>query len=388
MRKSIAGVAEDKCCGCSACSQVCPKACITMQENERGFLIPVVNTNSCIECEMCIKTCPEISMPQLYQVKDAYAAVVKDKKILKASTSGGLFGIIANYILQESGTVFGCGWGDGLSVLHRSVKRQDDLLLIQQSKYIQSDTRETFIEAKNDIKEGKKVLYSGTACQIAGLRKFLKRDFENLITIEIACHGVPSAGLFHNYINWIEKKSRLRVVKYQFRNKIKHKKGEHHMLCIHFEDGKQEYRHSNEDPYYGSFLQGKTLRKTCYNCKYKQDKRVADILLSDYWGIEKEHPNLNAVYGSSAIVINTQKGLDIWETVKNQVDFEQSTFDKITKHNRSIISCAKCAPEKRLQSIRVYEESLFVELKQPFSLKRRIRNMVPEKVKYLLKRLR
>lgn len=387
MMKSVKNVKENQCCGCGACYQICPKHSIRMEENERGFLVPIIDETTCISCGACVKVCPENENPSTNQVQEAYVAISKEKRILNESTSGGVFGVIAGYILSNGGYVYGCAWNDELCAQHIEIRDLEELEKIQKSKYVQSNTKETFIKVQQELKQGRIVLYSGTACQIAGLRKFLNGKEKNLITVEVACHGVPSPGLFQKYVKWKSKSARTKIVNMQFRNKEKHKKGEHYMFRIDFSDGKRKYHLSNEDPYYGSFLEGRTLRQTCYNCKYKQRDRVADILLGDYWGIEKEHPAFPARYGASAVVIVSDKGLHLFEQIKDLLIYEKSSFDKITKHNKSIISCATCSMEKRMKTIDIDEDLLFSELQPKFSIKKRIKNMVPEKLKYSLKRL-
>ena len=387
MFKNLENVTEESCCGCGACYQICPSKSIRMVENERGFLVPMVDETACVKCGACLKVCPENEMPSLNTVKKAYVAVSQDRKLLKTSTSGGVFGAMAKAVISKGGCVYGCAWDDNLYARHKRIESIDGLQQIQKSKYVQSDTNTSFIDVRNDIKQGRKVLYSGTACQIAGLRKFLNGKEDQLITVEVACHGVPSPGLFRKYINWKSKFYSSKIVTIQFRGKEKHKKGEHYKFCVELDDGKKYYCLSNEDPYYGAFLEGRTLRQTCYNCKYKQRNRVADILLGDYWGVEKEHPDFPAQYGASAVVIASQKGQNIFEQIKDGLIYEESEFDKILKHNKSIISYIVCPIEKRLKFIDMDLDQLFVELKPQFSIIKRIKNIVPEKIKYLLKRL-
>lgn len=385
MKKNIAGVIEDRCCGCGACFQICPKKSILMKKNMRGFYVPTVDEQTCIDCGLCKNVCPEIEKNQYNSVIGSYAAITKDKDAIDRSTSGGVFSEIAKYIIMHSGVVYGCSWNDNKSVHHRMVEKIQDLKYIQQSKYVQSNTERTFEEVKRYLLNDKVVLYSGTGCQIAGLKKYLKKDYDKLITVEVACHGVPSPGLFEEYIKWMERKNNQTVNQYTFRNKKKHKKGEHYKLCVNFKNGKEKYYLSYNDPYYGAFLQGKTLRKTCYHCKYKESDRIADILLSDYWGIEKEHPQFPAKHGASAVVICSTKGEKLFNNIKDKIIIEESTFDKIVAHNRSIISCAKKTGQEYTDLENVDE--LMKTLKPKFSAKRTIKNIIPENLKYFLKRI-
>lgn len=385
MKKSITGVMEKECCGCGSCSQICPKGSILMERNPRGFLVPVVNEQTCIECGLCRKSCPEIEKNKYNSVIRSYAAVSKDSNLMNRSTSGGIFGEIAKCVIMQSGIVYGCAWDKNMLVAHRGIEKIEDLEYIQQSKYIQSNTKNTFKEVKTYLMNDRIVLYSGTGCQIAGLKRYLKKDYNNLITVEVACHGVPAPGLFQEYIKWMEKRNGQVIDKYRFRNKEKHKKGEHYKLCISFKSGKEKYYLSYNDPYYGAFLQGKTLRQTCYQCKYKERDRVADILLSDYWGIEKEHPRFPAKYGASAVVVCSKKGESIINNIKEKLITEKSSFDKIVAHNKSIIACAK-KTEEQYESLEDIDK-LMERLKPKFSIKRLVKNIVPENLKYFIKRI-
>lgn len=387
MSSKLKNVKEESCCGCGACYQICSKKSIHMEENARGFLVPVVDETTCVKCGACLKVCPEKERPLFNSVKKTYAAISQSNGLLTVSTSGGVFGEMARLVISEGGCVYGCAWDENLHARHKKIECLDDLQQIQKSKYVQSDTNTTFLDVCNDLKQGRKVLYSGTACQIAGLRKFLNGREDQLITLEVACHGVPSPGLFQKYIEWKGKKEKSQIVGVEFRSKEKHRKGEHYMFSLNYKNGKKRYYLSNEDPYYGSFLEGVTLRETCYHCKYKGTSRVADILLGDFWGIEKEHKNFPAQYGASAVVISSEKGAKLFDRVKSNLVVENSTFEKIIAHNKSIVSCADCENRKRLESIAGESDVLFAELKPQFSIKRRIKNMVPESVKFLLKRI-
>lgn len=386
MNNNISGVLEEDCCGCGACFQICPKKSITMEENKRGFFLPHVNKDVCVQCGLCVKVCPERNSILGHPVKEAYAAVSNDTGTLRKSTSGGVFGELSRLILNRNGVVFGCGWKDNI-VQHVCIEQIEDIGIIQQSKYLQSDTATSFIDAKTYLNSGKLVLYSGTACQLAGLVKFLGKEYDNLITVEVACHGVPSPGLFRKYCDWLIKNNNSRINKFQFRSKNFHKKGEHYRFSVEFANGKKKSYLSWEDPYYGSFLQGRTLRDTCYHCKYKNNERISDLLLADFWGIEKEHPDFPAQYGASAVMVMTEKGKKILESVSEHLLIQNSSFERIVMHNKSIIDTVQVPQNQKLIDINIPEEQLFRELKPAFSIKRRIRNMIPEQLKYIIKRL-
>lgn len=388
MTNSVSGITENNCCGCGSCVQSCPKYCISMQENERGFLLPTVDKSLCVNCGLCVSSCPEKEQPEFYSVKKAFAAVAKDMPLLKKSTSGGVFGLLSLAVLKQGGVVYGCAWGDNFKAEHIRIDSAEDLHLIQQSKYLQSDTGKTFAFVKKDLLNDIKVLYSGTACQIAGLRKFLKKNYNNLITLEVACHGVPSPGLFRKYIEWIEQNTGKKVSDYQFRNKEKHRKGEHYKYCVTFDDESKKYGFSWEDAYYGSFLKGRTLRRTCYNCKYKNNERVADVMLSDYWGIEREHKDFPAQNGASAVVLCSDSAMDLFNSIKDALIFKETTFEQIIKHNHSLVQSSSVDENLQIKTINTDLNDLFTSLKPKFDIKVRVKNLVPEKLKYFMKTLR
>lgn len=382
---SIGNVKEEKCFGCGACFQICPQKCIVFIENERGFLIPKKEEEKCINCGLCKKSCPYENESKKNEIKESYAAISNYTDIIKISTSGGIFLHLAKYILlQEKGVVFGCSWNKNNEVIHIKVTDEKDLIKLSQSKYVQSNTKNTFIQVRESLQKGKKVLYSGTACQIDGLKKFLGRMNENLYTIEVACHGVPSPGLFKRYLQWFEEKEKKKIESFSFRNKIKHKTGEHFMFEVKYNDGKKKYYYANEDPYYESFLKAKILRKTCYDCKYKGKERISDITLSDYWGIHKEHKKFPAQNGASAIMISTLKGKALFEKIISEITYEKTNFESISKHNKSLIE----SPSINNLENYIIDDDIFNKIKPIKTLKGTIKNMIPGTIKYYIKRIR
>ena len=388
---SISGVDENKCCGCGACIQICPQKCITMVENERGFLIPSVDEKKCISCGMCSKLCPELSDSKMNSVLNAYAAIAKDSNKQMKSTSGGVFSIIAEHILNNKGIVIGVAWDSKNHVSHIIVDNIKKLQSILQSKYIQSDTKNTFKQTREFLNKGKVVLYSGTACQIAGLKKYLIKDYENLITVEVACHGVPSPGLFRKYFYWREKKEKYKITEFRFRHRDKHKTGEHYMCSARLENGKVKYYSIEKDPYYNAFIAGTTLRKTCYKCRYKKEDRIADITLCDFWGIEKEISDFPAQFGASAVLINSVRAQKIFEQILSKLIIYPCKKNDIYKHNKSMLQSCKENCLGMLKNININEEELFKKIMEKMSLKKHVKfyinHILPTNVKYKIRRI-
>ena len=376
---------EKSCVGCSACSQICPQKCIEMKENEHGFLLPNVNLEKCIECGVCLKLCPLENRMKFNNIIQGYAAISKNKDTILKSTSGGVFTEICKYIINNNGVVYGATWNNRLKVEHIRINKIQDIEKLNQSKYIQSSIDNSYKLVKKDLENNVIVLFSGTGCQIAGLKSFLNKDFNNLYTIEIVCHGVPSQGLFDKYILWLEQKFNKKIIKFSFRNKEKHRSGEHYMFRVDFEDKTCKYLYANEDPYYSSFLLCKTLRMSCYDCKFKGKKRISDFTLGDFWGIEKWSKKFPATNGVSAILINSDKGLDIYEQIKEKLNTEKVNIKYIFDGNKSL---SEFADIKKHIEYNINDNFLFDKLKPKFNIINKLKNIIPSRIKYIIKRIK
>lgn len=329
-----------KCCGCGVCQEICPKNAIKLIENEEGFLEFFIDKEKCINCGLCSKKCPQLNNfknRNLNDERNYYAAYVKNSEEILKSTSGGIFSIIAKKIaLIEKYSIFGCTFDENMVAKHIYIEDINELDKILGSKYVQSDTRNIFSQVKGKLDSGNKVLFSGTPCQISALYSYLgEQEYENLYTIDLVCHGVPSPLLFKKYIKWLERKNKGKIEKYMFRNKDK-KTWE--LLCSYDINGKRYYKYDSLDPYYNSFINGDTYRESCYECKYANKERVGDITLGDFWGIEDEYPEFCNKYGNSAIIINTKKGREIFDLIKNEIVFIESTYEKMSKKNHNLVS--------------------------------------------------
>lgn len=375
-------VPHDKCVGCGACASKCNKQSITMQKGTMGFLYPVVNTSACIDCGLCVKACPIANNPTNSEPLDVYATIAKDSKVLIKSNSGGFFSVAALEVMRKGGFVCGAIMDNNLEVVHILTNNVDDLTRLQGSKYVQSKTVQIFKPIKDCLAEGRTVLFSGTGCQVAGLRSFLGREYENLITVEVVCHGVPSPGLYRKYLDWLSKKKGSKVESYKFRSKHKRPTGEHSEF-FYTVNGKQLMGRSLEDPYYGSFLQGRTLRESCYNCLFKGKSRVADFTIGDFWGIERFHKNFPTGHGTSMVMVNTERGRVLFDGLKDALYYEESTYEAACSVNHSMEKTAS----KGSQNIDFDSKSLFdIDLVPKLSFKDKIKNRLPWQVKQIMKR--
>lgn len=337
------------CCGCGACLNICPKDAITMEKDEYGSLYPKINKEKCIECGACMKVCAYQSNTALLNTKQTFVAVSKDENLLKKSTSGGIFASFAKEVLNDNGVVFGCSMeykNNRLSPEHIMVDNINDLQKLQGSKYVQSNIGNTYKQVKENLDKGKVVLFSGTPCQVDGLNGFLKnKTYENLLTMDLICHGVPSSVVFKDYIRLLEKKNAIKITNFNFRDKnngwdLK---------------GSFEYISKNNikikkilplqlSSYYKLFFDSVIYRENCYSCKYASENRPSDITIGDFWGIQKEHPELlvnnggkiSPEKGVSCILLNSEKGVRFIEKYGHNITLHKSEFEKVQKHNHQL----------------------------------------------------
>ncbi len=311
---------KKNCCGCKACEIICPKNCIEMTVDGEGFWYPIVDKDKCIDCGMCEKSCPILNKASRKKSFDAkiYGAYSNNESIRINSSSGGMFSELAASVLEKNGAVFGCTMNDDFSFAkHIKVEDVDDLSKLQGSKYLQSDTNITFEEVKNCLQNDQKVLYSGTPCQIAGLKGYLgkySKDY-NLITVDIICHGVPSSNVWNCYKSALEKKFDSTVEKISFRNKSNG--WQNYSLLCEFENKKEYKMFAGDDLYLRGFVADYYLRPSCYDCQFKGDNIKSDITLADFWGIDKVNPKFNDDKGASLVVIHSQKGQQIFDEIKD-----------------------------------------------------------------------
>ena len=326
---------KEKCTGCGACINVCPTNSIKFEKDKEGFAQPIINKETCIDCNRCKKVCPAINNVNKNQVLKSLCVVNKNKEILLKSSSGGVFTELAKNILEKKGCVFGAIFDENLKVIHKKIEKESDIKLLRGSKYVQSNTLNTFREVKDELKKNRYVLYSGTPCQIAGLLNFLKNEnIEKLITIDLICHGAPSQDFFDRYIKYISNKKDIKNFKFRHKNK-----NDNNCMILQYKINNKIKNIKNPmiDPYYYAFLYGYTYRKSCYTCKYANDKRVGDITLGDFWGAGTYFKELKYVPGVSAVLINTEKGKKIISEIKCNIFINEVDIEKIKKYNKNLV---------------------------------------------------
>jgi coenzyme F420-reducing hydrogenase beta subunit len=306
------------CCGCTACASVCPVTCIAMEEDSSGFLYPKVDKDKCINCGLCKKVCPFATSEKLKNKASdhCYELLINDKIELMKSASGGAFKSIVDTFCNTNFVVFGAELLEDLSVRHTMAQNIEEVNKFRKSKYVQSDTSNIYPLVKQSLAEGKKVLFSGTGCQVAGLKGFLQKDYDNLITVDLVCHGVPSRKIFSSYINALEKQYHKKIKTYEFRAKTLNKGG---LLDVKvsFEDGKTKKIKSQFDMYLRTFLKSIMFMPSCYECKFACAERTSDITIADFWGSEKIKNSLEAINGISLMIPNTDKGNKLINKINN-----------------------------------------------------------------------
>lgn len=339
---------KKNCCACSACVNACPKGAISMQEDERGFKYPVIDRKSCVECGACKRVCAFQNVEEKNVPIKSYAAVAGNIDN-NASASGGIFASIAKQVLLEGGYVYGASleYSDGrLCPMHIEINKLENLIKLQGSKYVQSDVGNTYSMAKQRLSEGKKVLFSGTPCQVAGLKAYLgKREHDDLLTIDIICHGVPSAKLFEEYIGILEKKYKGKIKKFYFRDKT-YGSGYNTKLVYETKKGKEReaYFPSWQSSFYSYFLQSEICRENCYECKYTCRNRPGDFTIGDFWGYDAEKlkipTNITHLFdekkGISCLIANTTKGIAFLENNPDNIVMVEVNYSDVEENNEQL----------------------------------------------------
>lgn len=312
---------ENTCCGCRSCENICPKNAITVAPDDKGFLYPAINNNVCVECGLCVKACPVIQQKDSNREfeQKVYAVINNDKQVLKTSASGGAFSLLAEEVLKNNGVVYGCALTKDMRVMHIAVDQVDDLQKLRGSKYVQSDLGDTYAKISGHLKEGRHVLFTGTPCQVDGLNCYLaakNQSAERLLTADLLCHGVPSPGLWADFVQYLEKIYYAKLTDFRFRTKIAG--WENSIETATFENGKTLKNTNNIRSFLALFYKNISLRPMCFSCNYHSFVRPSDITIGDYWGIDKTHPELNDNKGLSVVLVNTQKGYDVFLRVADR----------------------------------------------------------------------
>lgn len=337
---------KSACCGCSACYAICPKQCISLSADKEGFLYPVVNAEVCINCGLCEKVCPVLHPKKKEVQPDVFAVINTDEKIRLQSSSGGVFTLIAEKVIDKGGVVFGARFNENWEVVHDYTETKEGLSYFRGSKYVQSNLGEAFNQAKSFLDAGRKVMFTGTPCQIAGLKNFLRKSYDNLLAVDVICHGVPSPTVWKGYLNQSVKniyknqplsKGTLKlkdvIQNINFRSKENGWKNYH--VAIEYKKGERESTPFYQNMYMNAFLSDFSLRPSCFACPAKLDNMQGDITLADCWGIDKLKPEIDDDKGCGLMLIHNPIIWKQYDEVSSIVKYPLSLSD-VVKYNPMI----------------------------------------------------
>lgn len=326
---------NEKCCGCRNCLNICPIGAINFENDIYGFEYPVINKEKCIDCGLCSKKCPSINPPlNNNKVIACGVAYALDEETRRQGSSGGIFGLFAKEIIKQGGVVFGAAFDENLKLITTSAQTNGELRPLYKSKYLLCDTNSSFEEIKKILESGHIVLYTSSPCQIAALKLYLKKNYENLLTIEFICHGVGSQTLFDNSIAYYENKKKIKIKKFEFRYK---KRTTSRCFYIEYEKNgkiKEKAEYYFFFPYYYGYYKNYVERENCRQCIYASKNRVADMTIGDFHEITKHHPEINREKGCSMLLVNTEKGYEWLNKVKSQMFFQSLDKEILYKNNR------------------------------------------------------
>ncbi len=304
----------ENCVGCGACKTVCKLDAISLTKNYGGFIKSYINTGKCVDCGMCQKVCPTINVPQKNNPEKVFAFKAEDR-IRKNSTSGGVASALAEKIINDGGAVYGASLDNNFNLKHIRINKVEDIEKLQGTKYIQSDMSGVFENLKNDLESGISVLFTGTPCQVASVKNYVTKrnlNVQNLYLCDIICHGVPSPKVFRDYIDWLGNTEKDKIKKYYFRNKSLSWRGDSSSAQT---DKAGIIRNKNVSAFMNLYYSNNITCDACFNCKFTLQDRVGDLTISDFWGIEKENPDFEDELGVSMVLVNSQKGMELFSSL-------------------------------------------------------------------------
>ncbi len=346
------------CTGCGACVAACPKGAIERKDDSEGFPTPYIVEDKCIECGLCAKVCPALNPPKMNLIGDTYAAQILDRDALRESTSGGVFTVFAREIFRRGGVVYGCVWDKDYNAVVTKAESEEEMKPMRGSKYVWSYAGDTFPDIKNYLKEGRIVLFSGLPCQVAGLKKYLGKEYENLFSLDFLCSGSPSPLAFQKYLDTICESPDRSALDLRFRNKNPHGVGVH----ITYRGMKKPTSARADhiaNPYYYSFYSHFIDRRSCYHCPFGTVQRIADFTMGDFWGIADYYPDMDIKAGVSALMVNSEKGIDLLKSVENELTLVKTKPQYIAKKNNLSLT-----DKPKNRTVVPFRDDFFLELNQ------------------------
>ncbi len=335
---------KENCTGCHACSNICPQHCITMESDSEGFWYPKVDMEKCLDCGLCEKVCPILHKHEIKNEPQAYACYNKNVEVRMESSSGGVFTLLAEQVIADGGVVFGAGFNKKFEVEHGYVETKEDIEKFRGSKYVQSKIGETYKQVKDFLKSGRRVLFTGTLCQVGGLKSFLNQPYENLLCLDIICHGVPSPDVWKKYVDYQENRVGSPTRRIAFR--LKNEGWKRFSLSFLFKNN-TEYRQTlDKDLYMKAFLKNVCLRPSCYACEFKTLHRESAITLADFWGIQNVLPEMDDDKGTSLVFVNSANGKSMFGQIKDKILYKEVNINKAVSYNLPAIKSVEANPER------------------------------------------
>lgn len=333
----ISKVGKYDCCGCKLCEEICPQKCISMKIDKEGFWYPVVDLKKCIQCGLCNRLCPNACERNCDFEPQVYAASARNKEICKSSSSGGIFQLLARETIAEGGVVYGAAYDSDLKVHHMRTTTLEELEKLYGSKYVQSDIKDVYQLIRQDMNAGKKILFSGTPCQVAAVKSYINNDDSNIIFIDLICHGVPSPVSWKECVEHFDKGEHSIEI-FKFRTKEQEGDWENLTWELQYRDGEKIRGKYHEFTYGKTFLNNLCLRPSCYECGYLALSSGADITLGDYWRIKQFFPECYNTWGVSVVCLNSPKGKSAFEKIKELCDVKESDVYYLEQWNGAFAS--------------------------------------------------
>lgn len=383
---------RELCSGCMACKDACPTNSIHLETLDDGFIYPIVNSNTCVNCNKCLNVCPVQTIKKNDESQTLYSGVANDKVNVFAASSGGVFGAIATKLIEEGYYVCGAAWTSDLNLKHTLISSIEELNGLLKSKYVQSNTEGIYAEINALLKDGKKVFFVGTPCQVSALKNYTHYH-KNLLTADIICHGVPSQTMFNDYISYLNRINDGKVIDFSFRvknNKFKHAHGYRYTFEKNGIRKTVEGIYS-DSPYYYAFKEYLTFRESCYACQYATINRVGDITLGDFWGIEKYDSKANSDIGISLVISNSKRGAEVINKI-DTVSFREYPLSCGIETNYCLSKATK-KPGNYNEIMEFYRENGFEKTAKKYfskgkSLKYKIYWKIPAVIRKSIRRIR